>query len=203
MQYKTIKKLRVQLLKEGCELVQNLVVEKITLTKLDSFTTRIILMLDKPIKQMVINSSGERVEEMRNWIVTYDFSLRKYLSCNSNTAFMKDIIINSPKLLHLILEGAEIEILLEYVYEGQEYEDPFSSKAKVVLLSHDDIKTYIVDIRLTQFAFKIIDKFESLIWDAMMVNCYNKRIDLNDKEIDAIIYNDYNSNMFKNPFIDK
>lgn len=203
MQYKTIKKLRAQLLKEGCELVQNLVVEKITLTKLDSFTTRIILMLDKPIKQMVINSSGERVEEMRNWIVTYDFSLRKYLSCNSNTAFMKDIIINSPKLLHLILEGAEIEILLEYVYEGQEYEDPFSSKAKVVLLSHDDIKTYIVDIRLTQFAFKIIDKFESLIWDAMMVNCYNKRIDLNDKEIDAIIYNDYNSNMFKNPFIDK
>lgn len=200
MQYQSITKIRSNLIRFGGELFKNVVIKKITITDIDSFK-RIILMVDKPIKQLDYYPAGKNKEVMRNRIILNTYSIRQYFNCNSNTSMLKNIIADSPKLLHLILEGAEIDIIAEHVSKNQEYYDRFNPEVKPITYKQDVIKHHIFNIRLTQLAFKIIDKIESLMWDAINENCLKKRIELSDAEIDDIIFNDYKSMKNKNPFM--
>lgn len=196
---KSIEELKTQLVNNGGEIINNVIVEKITLTKLDKYN-RVILKLNKPIKQVVVNSNGDLEEGMRDFTFMNDFSIKKCLSCHPDASFLTNIIMNSPKLLHYFLEGAEVEILLEHVPEGYEYENPFASKAESVVIEYDDIITHIVDIRLTPFAYDIIDIFIDLEFCLPNPNMYKNRIELSDEEIDAILYNDYSSLKYQNPY---
>ena len=189
---KSIEELKTQLVNNGGEIINKVIVEKITLTKLDKYN-RVILKLNKPIKQLVVNSNGDLEEGMRDLTFMNDFSIKKCLSYHPDASFLTNIIMNSPKLLHYFLEGAEVEILLEHVPEGYEYENPFASKAESVVIEHDDIITHIVDIRLTYSAYKILRKFEDIITSLPIDDFLSVKIreKLSDEEVDTILYSDF------------
>lgn len=181
---KDIKKVVAQLQKEGAESVKNCVVKNVKVRDLDNYT-RVSLTLNKEVKQMIANDAGDYVEGTNNVIFVSSYSIGAILANSEDIAFAKNLIMQSPELLTMILSYAEIDILLESVKEGQEYTNPFSSSSETRTIEHDSIYAHVVDIRLGKKGEKIIQMLEDKMLDAMLAGSFGKvAAGLNPKDED-------------------
>ena len=181
---KDIKKVVAQLQKEGAESVKNVVVKNVKVKDLDNYT-RISLTLNKEVKQMVANDKGDYEEDVNNVIFVSSYSIGAILANNEEIAFAKNLIMQSPELLTMILSYAEIDILLESVKEGQEYSNPFSSSSETRTIEHDSIYAHVIDIRLGKKGEKIVQMLEDKMLDAMLAGSFGKvAAGLNSKDED-------------------
>ena len=170
---KEIKKVVAQLLKEGAESVKNVVVKNVTIKDMDNYT-RVSLTLNKEVRQMVANESGDYVEGTNNVVFASVYSIGAVLSNDENIAFAKNLIMQSPELLTMVLSYAEVDILLENVKKGIEYINPFASKTESRVIEHDSIFAHIVDIRLGKKGLKIVEMLESKMLDSMLNGSFAK-----------------------------
>lgn len=170
---KDIKKVVAQLQKEGAESVKNVIVKNVRIKDLDNYT-RISLTLNKDVKQMVANDAGDYEEGTNNVIFVSSYSIGAILANDENIAFAKNLVMQSPELLTMILSYAEIDILLESVKEGQEYTNPFSSSSETKTIEHDSIYVHVVDIRLGKKGQKIVQMLEDKMLDAMLAGSFGK-----------------------------
>lgn len=181
---KDIKKVVAQLQKEGAESVKNCVVKNVKVRDLDNYT-RVSLTLNKEVKQMVANDAGDYVEGTNNVIFVSSYSIGAILANSEDIAFAKNLIMQSPELLTMILSYAEIDILLESVKEGQEYTNPFSSSSETRTIEHDSIFCHVTDIRLGKKGEKIVQMLEDKMLDAMLAGSFAKvSAGLNPKDED-------------------
>jgi len=170
---KDVKKVVAQLLKEGAESVKNIVVKNVTIKDMENYT-RISLTLNKEVKQMVANDNGDYEEGTNNVVFVSAYSIGAILGNNEDIAFAKNLIMQSPELLTMILSYAEIDIILEPVAEGHEYTNPFSDKSESRVIEHDSIFTHVVDIRLGKKGAKIVSALEDKMLDAMLAGSFGK-----------------------------
>lgn len=170
---KDIKKAVAQLLKEGAERVNNVVVKNVMVKDLDNYT-RVSLTLNKSVKQMVLNDDGDYVEGEHNVVFASTYSIGAILANNEDVAFAKNLIMQSPELLTMLLSYAEIDMVLERVTAGEEYINPFSSKTEGNVVEHDSIYCHVIDIRLGKKGNKIVSMLEDKMLDAMMAGTFGK-----------------------------
>lgn len=170
---KEIKKVVAQLRKEGAESVNNVVVKNVTIKDMDNYT-RVSLTLNKEVKQMVTTESGDYEEGMNNVIFASSYSIGAVLSNYEDTAFAKNLLMQSPELLSMVLSYAEIDILLEHVKAGEEYTNPFSSRSESRVIEHDSIYAHVVDIRLGKNGEKTIQMLKDKMLDAMLAGSFGK-----------------------------
>lgn len=170
---KDVKKVVAQLLKEGAESVKNIIVKNVTIKDMENYT-RISLTLNKEVKQMVANDAGDYEEGTNNVIFVSAYSIGAILGNNEDIAFAKNLIMQSPELLSMILSYAEIDVILEPVATGQEYTNPFSDKTESRVIEHDSIFTHVVDIRLGKKGAKIVAALEDKMLDAMLAGSFGK-----------------------------
>lgn len=163
---KEIKKVVAQLLKEGAEKVNGCVVKNVHVTELNNYT-RVSLTLNKSVKQMVTTESGDHVEGEHNVVFASSYSIGALLGENEDTAFAKNRILASPKLLEMLLSYSVVDLVLEPVKAGTEYVNPFSNKtnAEPRPVDYDTIYTHIVGISLGKKAMKLLDKMENKMLD--------------------------------------
>ncbi len=169
---KEIKKVVAQLLKEGAESVKNIVVKNVTIKDMSNYT-RVSLTLNKEVRQMVTNS-GDRVESTSNVVFVSTYSIGAVLSNDENAAFAKNILMQSPELLTMVLSYADIDVLLEDVKKGVEYINPFSSKTEGRVIEQDSVFVHVVDIRLGKKGMEIVKMLQSKMLDSMLNGSFAK-----------------------------
>lgn len=171
---KDVKKVVAQLLKEGATKVENLVVKNVKVRDFDSYT-RVSLTLNKAVKQMVATESGDYVEGEHNVVFASSYSLSALLGEQEETAFCKNLLLQRPKLLEMVLSYSTIDIVLQPVTEGEEYTNPFSNKenAEGHVIEHDSIYTHIVGLSLGKKGQQLLSKLE----DKMLEEAFASNLD--------------------------
>lgn len=137
--------------------VKKLVVRNINVTECETYN-RVAITLDKPVKAMVAQEDGSYVEGESNIIFVGNYSIVGALRENEDVAFAGNHLIQHPKALNVVLNGAKINIIQEAVSAGQEYTNPFSSNATPTVVQHDSFYNHVFDIRLSAFGLKMLDK---------------------------------------------
>lgn len=146
------------LVDNGAELVKNLKVKNVTVTPLDNYV-RVALTLDKPVKGMITKDNGVTYEEGEtNVIFVSLYSITSLLRDNDDVSFSVNHLVKNPDSMSIVLNKGTINILQEKVGKGQEYKNPWSENADTTIFDHDTFINHIVDITLSEFAIRKIDK---------------------------------------------
>lgn len=151
------KEVMQSLLKNGAELVKDLKVKNVTVTPQENYV-RVALTLDKKVKGMVSEDGVNYTEGETNVIFVSLYSITSILKDNDDAAFAVNHLIKNPDSMSVVLSRATIDIIQEQVVAGQEYKNPWSDSAEPVVFDHDTIINHIVDIKLSDFAVKKLDK---------------------------------------------
>lgn len=170
---KDIKKVVAQLQKEGAEIIKDVVVKNIAVSNQDEWT-RVVLTLNKNVPAMVATDKGDYVEGERNIIFTSTFSIGALLSNNEDIAFAKNLVMQTPELLTMVLSYANVTVVAEHVAKGTEYTNPFSDKAGSRLVERDSIYHHVVDLNLGKKGQKLTGMLESKVLDAMISCAFTK-----------------------------
>ena len=170
---KDVKQVVAQLRKQGAEMVNNVVVKNVQIKDMDNYT-RVSLSLNKEVKQFIVDDNGDYVLGTNNVIFTSTYSIAAVLANNEDIAFAKNIILQSPELLVMLLSYATVDILLEEVKAGTEYINPFSSRNESNVIEHDSIFVHIVEINLGKKGQKIVQMLEDKMLDSMLACTFGK-----------------------------
>lgn len=146
-----------ELLKNGAELVKGLKVRNVTVTPQENYV-RVALTLDKKVKGMVSDDGVNYTEGETNVIFVSLYSITSILKDNDDAAFAVNHFIKNPDSMSVVLSRATIDIIQEHVTAGQVYKNPWSDSDNETTFEHDTILNHIVDIKLSDFAIRKIDK---------------------------------------------
>lgn len=152
------------LIKNGATSVRGLKIKNITVTPCENYV-RIGITLDQAVAGYVTNDNGVTYEKGDTKTIFVSlFSLVSILKDDDDVAFAANHIVKNPDSIQVILNRASIDILQENVTTGTDYKNPWSDNAESVTFDHDTIINHVVDIKLSDFAKKKLDKLA----DAML-----------------------------------
>lgn len=147
-----------ELLKNGGVSVKDLKVKNVTVKHLENYT-RLGITLDKPVKGMVTKDNGVTYEEGEtNVIFVSLYSITSLLKDDDNAAFAANHLVEHPDSMNIVLSRAVIDIIQELVPAGIEYKNPWSNNAEATVFDHDTVITHVVNITLSDFAIRKLDK---------------------------------------------
>ena len=147
------------LIKAGAKSVKNLKVKGINVVPQENYV-RVSLSVDKPIRGFVAQEDGTYKEGESNVIFVSLFSIVAQLRDDDNAAFAVNHILKNPESIAVLLSGAQLNILQEDVASGQEYKNPWSDNADATTTTfdHDTIINHIINIKMTERAYKMLDR---------------------------------------------
>lgn len=147
------------LIANGAKKVENLQVRNVTVTPQENYV-RVALTLDKEVDGYRDKGDGTYEEAKTNVIFVSLYSLTSMLKENDDAAFAANHIAKHPDAISLVMSRAKIAILQESVVSGQEYRNPWSSNsnAEATVFDHDTIINHVVDIEISQFGLKALDR---------------------------------------------
>lgn len=145
------------LLKNGGTEVKNLKVKNVTVTIMENYA-RLGITLDKPVRGMVTKDNVTWEEGETNVIFVSLYSITSLLKDNDDAAFGVNHLVKHPDSMSIILSRANINIIQENVVAGQEYRNPWSENAAATVFDHDTIITHVIDVQLSDFAIRKLDK---------------------------------------------
>lgn len=152
------KEIIAELLKNGATEIKNAKVRSVTVTPTESYT-RVSLTIDKPARGMITKDNGITYEEGdTNIIYVSSFAIAAVLKDNDDAAFAANYLVEHPKSMEVILSRATIRIIQEDVKATTSYKNPWSSKENTTTFDHDTIISHVVDIDLSSFGLKGLEK---------------------------------------------
>ena len=140
--------------------VKNVKIKSVTVTDMDNYT-RLGLRLDKPVSGFVPKDDGTYEKGETDIIFVSTYAVGGMLREDDDCSFAVNHLNENPKAYALILTGATVDIVQQYVKEGEIYINPFSSNQDPDGLApqeHDIIINHIVSCKLTDKAKAMIDK---------------------------------------------
>lgn len=152
------KEVIAELLKNGGMMVKDLKVKNVTVAPQENYV-RLGITLDKPVKGMITKDNGVTFEEGEtNVIFVSLYSVTSLLKDDDDAAFAANHLVSHPDSMSIVLSRATINIIQEIVEEGTEYRNPWSTNAEATVFDHKTIITHIVDIKLSDFAIRKLDR---------------------------------------------
>ena len=145
-----------QLLKQGSQVVKNVVVKNVTVTLMENYV-RLGLTLDKPVKGYVNDDKGGYTLGETKVIFVSLFSVAAILRDNEDASFAVNHIIKNPLSAELLLNNAHVDIIQESIKEGTEYHNPWSDSDNVATFDHDTIINHVVNVTLTKRSIALLD----------------------------------------------
>lgn len=146
------------LIKAGAKSVKNLKVKNVNVVPQESYV-RISLSVDKAIRGFVAQEDGTYKEGESKVIFVSLFSIIAQLRDDENASFAVNHILSHPESVVILLSGATLDILQEDVASGQEYHNPWSDNTdNVTTFEHDTIINHIVNVKMNERAYKMLDK---------------------------------------------
>jgi len=143
-----------QLLKEGCEKINDIYVRSIVVTPQSEYT-RLGLSIDKSIPQYKEVEKGVFELKEGNTVFVSAFSIGSLLKDNMRAAFAVNYLNAHPDAYNVILSGAKISVIQEKVAAETMYKNPFSGEdAKISKMKYDTIVNHVVSVELSEFALE-------------------------------------------------
>jgi len=146
-----------KMLQNGAIKVKELTIKNVTVTVKDEYT-RLGISLDKSVDAFVKGENEEYTKGKSNIIFSSTFAVASLLKDDDEAAFAANHLITHPDAMGMILSRATITIVQQEVKSGEEYTNPFSEDAEPVTFDHDVIINHIVDIKLSDFGKRLLDK---------------------------------------------
>lgn len=152
------------LIKAGAKSVKNLKVKNVNVVPQENYV-RVSLSVDKPIRGFVAQEDGTYKEGESKVIFVSLFSIVAQLRDDENASFAVNHILSHPEAVTVLLSGAQLNILQEDVAAGQEYKNPWSEKENAVTTTfdHDTIINHIVDVKMNERAYKMLEKLAEVM----------------------------------------
>ena len=152
------KEVIAELLKNGATRTNGLKIKNVTVTRCENYV-RLGLTLDKPVKGMVSKDNNVTYEEGETNIIFVSlYGITSLLKDNDEVAFAANHLVEHPEAMSVILSRATINILQEVVEAGAEYRNPWSTNAEATVFDHKTIITYVIDVTLSDFAIRKLDR---------------------------------------------
>lgn len=152
------KEIIAELLKNGGKSVKDLKVKNVTVTRCENYV-RLGITLDKPVAGMLTKDNGVTYEEGEtNVIFVSLYSITSLLKDDDNAAFAANHLVEYPDSMSIVLSRATIDIIQETVEAGSEYRNPWSNNAEATVFDHKTIITHVVNITLSDFAIRKLDR---------------------------------------------
>lgn len=151
-----------ELLKNGAKKVANIVVKNVTVKQMDAYT-RLGLSLDTEVDGYRADENGEYQESKTNIIFVSSYAIASVLKDDNNAAFAANHLVNHPDALGIILSRATISVIQQTVPADEEYVNPFASNGEATVFGHPTIINHVVDIKLSDFGLKKLDRLADLM----------------------------------------
>lgn len=137
----------------GGKKINNLHIKNVTIEDKDDYNdgnaTRVTFTLKEQIPGFVLDrETMEYKEGIGNLIYTSNWSLGGMIKEYEDIAWMGNLIINNPKCINTILNGATIEVIQMMYAAGEEITNPFGSSDNVKVYNHDVVINYVTKIKL-------------------------------------------------------
>lgn len=132
-------------------------VKNVTVTVEETYT-RVALTLDKEVDGYRQNDEGNWEKGKTNVIFTSLFALIAMLKENDDAAFAANHLLKHPDAMSVVMSRSEVTVLQEAVTSGQVYKSPWSENAEERTFDHDTIINHVVDIKLSDFGIRSLDK---------------------------------------------
>lgn len=148
-----------KLIASGCKRINSVTIKNVNVTEQDNYDM-VSMTLKNKIRGYVNDGDGNYSEGMTNLLFTSTYAIAGALKEDEELAWLGNRVLESPKLLELLLSGATIDILQQDVVAGEEYVNPFSTRldAEPRVYDHDIIINYIVGFTLGKIGEKACDK---------------------------------------------
>lgn len=151
------KEIVAQLLKNGAKSIKGLKVKNVTISQQENYV-RVAITLDKEVDAYKTEDGTSYEPGKTKVIFVSMFSITSILKDNDDAAFAVNHFLAHPESMSVVLSRATIDIVQETVPVGTEYKNPWSSSDTSTVFDHDTIINHLVDIRLSDFAIRKIDK---------------------------------------------
>lgn len=152
------KEVIAELLKNGGEQVKDLKVKNVTVTNCENYT-RLGITLDKEVKGMVTKDNGVTYEEGETKVIFVSlYSVISLLKDDDDAAFAANHLVEHPDAMSIVLSRASLNIIQETVEAGTEYKNPLSTNAEATVFDHKTIITHVIDVKLSEFAIRKLDR---------------------------------------------
>lgn len=149
------------LIGNGCKRLNGIRIKNVNYTEKDNYTM-ISFTLANQIKGFVSNDNGSTYElGMTSILFTSLYAVTGTLKEDENLGWMSNTLLDKPTSLNLIFNGATIDIIQQEVVAGEEYSNPFSTKAEPIVYDHDIIINHIVGFKLGATGTKMADMLAS------------------------------------------
>ena len=158
------KKVVSELLKNGATQVKDIVVRNVTVTVLDNYV-RLGLSIDKEVDGYRLNEETNEYEPANvSVIFASAYNIAALLKDNDEAAFAANHLLKHPDAMGMILSRATITVVQEKVAKDDEYKNPFASDdAATTVFDHDTIVNHIVDLKLSEFGIKRLDRLADMM----------------------------------------
>lgn len=159
----TNKEIVASLIKNGAKEEKNVTIKNVTVTVLNAYT-RLGLTLDKEVKGYRQQEDGTYEEGTTRVIFVSAYSIGALLKEDDNAAFAANHLMKHPDALSMIISRAKIDIVQQKVAAGEEYRNPFASEdVDTTVFDHDTIINHVVDINLSDFGNKRLEKLADMM----------------------------------------
>lgn len=144
-----------ELLASGkCRLLKGLTVKNVVATKFDTHA-----LLTFVVKEVVIGDvrDKEEVDTFGRPVVrlgkthnvqTSSYAVSGVMKDTPKTAIFATKVVDDPQFANLLFAGGRIDVLMQYVKEGEEYVNPFASNAEPTTFDRDKMIHHIVKVEM-------------------------------------------------------
>ena len=160
------------LIANGCKRIKSLKIKNVTYEEKTTTSgkdmTQVAITLTTPIRGFVTNDNGQTWKEgMTNTIFTSLYAIGGAFKEDEELGWMANTINKNPKILNLILNGANIDVIQQDIAAGEIFVNPFSTRndATELTYDHDVIINHVVKFNLGKQGLKMADKLADKLMD--------------------------------------
>lgn len=146
------------------EVFDNIVVKNINITDKGNWDM-VSLTLNNPVTAMVRKdeTSDDFIKSTSRVVFVSRYSIAAMFSDNEDTAFARSYILESDKLLKLLLSYCTVNVIAEHIAKDTEYSNPFSDNEDTSTIDHETYFHHLYNLKLGKKGLKALDKLEDKI----------------------------------------
>lgn len=137
-----------------CKLLKGLTVKNVVATQFDThalltFVVKEVVIGDVRDKEEV-DTFGQPVVRLGKThnVQTSSYAVSGVMKDTPKTAVFAAKIVDDPQFANILFAGGRIDIIMQYVKEGEEYVNPFASNTEPVTFERDKMIHHIVRLEL-------------------------------------------------------
>lgn len=138
--------------------LRGLKIRSVNVVDADTYTS-VRLSVDKAVPAFVADGdTGNFVPGFITTLFQSTYALSGLFKNIDELAAVATYVVNSPKIISLLLTGATIDVVMEQLTAGSEYINPFSTNGEPTVIANNTYISHIIGIKLGVQGTKMLDK---------------------------------------------